>query len=109
MDLAHLDSPLHHGVEDVPFVIPLVNPLDSPTHVTQPLLVFTPNYPPDKHGAPRQRQRDASGKLGDSPSTSHDKRHVTGRIAESSIHRQRASLEEVRHHCCRHYLQQGHH
>ena len=38
---------------------------------------YTPNYPPDKHGAPRQRQRDASGKLGDSPSTSHDKRHAT--------------------------------
>ena len=56
---------------------PADSPSSSPDKTTYRASAGTPNYPPDKHGAPRQRQRDAPGKLGDSPSTSHDKRHAT--------------------------------
>ena len=56
---------------------PADSPSSSPDKTTYRASAGTPNYPPDKHGAPRQRQRDAPGKLGDSPSTSHDKHHAT--------------------------------
>ena len=56
---------------------PADSPSSSPDKTTYHASTGAPNYPPDRHGAPRQRQRDARGKLGDSPSTSHDKRHAT--------------------------------
>ena len=56
---------------------PADSPSSSPDKTTYHASTGTPNYPPDRHGAPRQRQRDAPSKLGDSPSTSHDKRHAT--------------------------------
>ena len=56
---------------------PADSPSSSPDKTTYHASTGAPNYPPDRHGAPRQRQRDAPGKLGDSPSTSHDKRHAT--------------------------------
>jgi len=66
---ARFANPCHPAPADLPS--------SSPDKTTYRASTGTPNHPLDRHGAPCQRQRDAPGKLGDSPSTSHDKRHAT--------------------------------